>query len=184
MRVRSLFAAVTVACCLGTSALAANPMYDSWASHKPGTSVTLNSTSEVSGMKTESEIVYTLKEVTPEKAVIEVKTTTNAMGQKIESPATTMDIPSAGAGAAQNPTNAQAGAAGADVKTSEETVKVAGKEYKATCTVSKSDANGAKTEAKTWTSPEIPGTILKMESTSSGQMAMSTKMEVTKVELK
>ena len=183
MRIRSLSAAVALACCFVSSAFAANPAYDSWASHKPGTSVTMTSTSEVSGMKTESEMVYTLKEVTPEKAVIELKTTTTAMGQKMEGPATTMEIPSAGAAAPTEPVKA-AGAEGAAAQTSEETVKIAGKEYKATCTTTKSEANGAKTEAKTWTSPEIPGTLLKMESTSTGQMAMSTKMEVTKVELK
>jgi hypothetical protein len=186
MRIRSIFVAAAVACCFGTSALAANPLYDSWASHKPGTSVTTVSVTDMGTMKTEAEQVYTLKEVTPEKVVIEMKMSSTMMGTKTEMPPQTMEIPATAAAATPpaTPATPATPTPGVETKTSEETVKIAGKEYKATCTSTKSDANGMKTEAKSWTSPEIPNMLLKMESNSEGQMKMNTKMEVTKVEIK
>ena len=182
MHIRSILAAAAFACCFGTNTLAANPMYDSWAAHKPGTSVTMAGTNDVAGNKSEMGQVYTLKSVTPEKVVIEIVSSMMMMGTKTDMPPTTMEIPAAAPAAPPATPNAPAPAA--DTKTTDEKVTVAGKEYKATCTVTKADANGMKMTSTVWTSPEIPGMTLKMVSEGEGQMKMSTKMEVTKVEIK
>ena len=180
---RASIAAALFCCVTSAGALAANPVYDSWAKHKPGTSVTAATASEASGMKNDIETVTTLKEVTPEKVVVEMKMSMSVMGNKTEMPAQTMEIPAA-ASATATPGNPAGQAPAADSKTSEEKVTVAGKEYAATCTQSKSDQNGMKSETKVWTSPEVPGMTLKMETTTTGQMASTTKMQVTKIELK
>ena len=185
MQVRSFVAAFAAVVCCAAAAQAANPMYDSWASHKPGTMVTMAGTSEAGGMKTDMEQTYTLVEVTPEKAVVELKNTMTVMGNKTELPAQKMDIP-AGAPATpgETPGAAPAATPTPDAKTSEETVTVAGKAYKATCTETNADQNGMKIVSKVWTSPEVPGNMLKMESTTEGAMKSSTKLEVKKVEIK
>ena len=41
-----------------------------------------------------------------------------------------------------------------------------------------------KTTAKVWTSPDVPGMTIKMETKTEGQMASTTKTEVTKIDLK
>jgi hypothetical protein len=180
MRVRTLLVAVATVCCaVSSAALANNPQYDSWAKHKPGTCVTMAGTTEAAGMKTEMEQVYTLKAVTPEKVTVEIKSAMTMMGNKNEMPAQSMDIP-----ATAPEMKAPEGQKPPEAKTSQEKVTVAGKEYDATCTTIQSDANGMKTTAMTWASPEIPGMTLKMEAKTEGAVASTTKMEVTKVETK
>ena len=181
MRVRTIAAAMALFLCTA-GAFAANPAYDSWASHKPGTMVVMKGGTEASGMKTEMEQTYTLKEVTPEKVTIEMKNSMMVMGNKTDMPATTMEIPSGGA-ATPAPTPAPATPA-ADTKTSEETVTIDGKDYKATCTETKMDQNGMKSDSKIWTSPDMPGMTVKMETKTEGQMASTTTMMVSKVEIK
>lgn len=184
MTVRSILTAAAAVVCCAAAAQAANPTYDSWAKHKPGTVVVMAGSSEAAGMKSEMEQTFTLVEVTPEKAVVEMKNTMTVMGNKTELPAQKMDIPSGGpaAPAAATPPTQQPAAAAA--KTSEETVTIAGKEYKATCTESANEQGGNKSVSKVWTSPEVPGTVLKMETSIDGQMKSTTKLEVKKVELK
>ena len=184
MRIRSMIAAAVVSACFGASALAGNPMYDSWAKCKPGSSVTMTTASEVAGNKSDSETTTTLKSVTAEKVVVEIKTTMTMMGNKIESPATSMDIPATAAAPATPATPPAGGTPAAEAKVTQEKVTIAGKEYDATCTASKSDTNGMKMTSTVWTSPEVPGMTLKMVSEGEGAMKMSTKMEVTKIEMK
>ncbi|MFT3788549.1 MAG: hypothetical protein QM770_20650 [Tepidisphaeraceae bacterium] len=183
MRLSSLISAtLSFVAFTAASTFAANPMYDSWAKHKPGTSVTLKSATEASGMKTDSEQVYTLKEVTPEKVVIELKSSMIVMGNKTDTPAVTMEIPSGGEAAPA--ANATVAAGGATVKTSEETVSVAGKEYKATVTETTMDANGMKSSTKTWTSNDVPNLTLKSVVKTEGAMASSTTTELSAIDLK
>lgn len=173
--------AACLACFASASVFAdANPTYESWAKHKPGTCITMTGSSEAMGNKTELEQTFTLKEVTPEKAVVELKATMTMMGNKTEMPAQNIDIPAAASAATPTTPDPKA----PDSKTTEEKVTVAGKEYDAKCITTHTDVNGMKTTATIWQSPEVPGMTLKMETKSEGQMTMATKMELTKVELK
>ena len=184
MKLRSFVTAVAAVVCCAAAAQAANLTYDSWAKHKPGTMVVMAGTTEAGAMKSEMEQTFTLKEVTAEKVVLEMKNSMMVMGNKTEMPAQTMEIPAGAPAAAAAPATPPAMPGGAAAKTSEETVTVAGTEYKATCTESTIDQGGNKTVSKVWTSADVPGNVLKMESMTSGAMKASTKMEVKKVELK
>jgi hypothetical protein len=163
----------------------ANPAYTSWASQKPGTSVTMKNATEMMGQKTEMEMVSTLKEVTADKAVVEVKTSMTMMGNKTDMPAQTQDIPAkAPDGQPTDPIEA-AKKAGAEVKDlGEETVSIAGGSYKCKVMETKMDQQGMKVASKIWTSTDMPGMLVKLESKTEGQMASTSVMEVTAVDKK
>lgn len=156
-----------------------NPVYESWAKHKPGTSIKLKMVSEAAGNKTEMETVQTLKEVTPEKVVIENQTTMSVMGQKLEQPAMPMEIPAkmpAGQPGAAEPTKSP------DVQTKEstETVSVSGKSVSAKVLETKDKTSWS----KAWSSNDVPGTVVKMESKTTGDMASSMTMELVEMSIK
>jgi hypothetical protein len=185
MRLVSRVCTFAAALCLSAgfaAAQEANPMYESWAKQKPGTSVTVKTSSEMMGQKTEMETNMKLVEVTPEKAVIEAKTTVDAMGQKMEQPAQKMDIPAkATADQPADPIEA-AKKMGAEVKElADETVTVAGKSYTCKVMETKLKQGEMTMNGKSWLCKDMPGMLVKMESTTEGQMAGKTTMEVTDV---
>ncbi len=67
-----------------------------------------------------------------------------------------------------------------DVKTETgtETLKFAGLELKTKWTATKIEVMGTTTEAKAWTSDDVPGMIVKVESTTKGAVATSTKIDL------
>jgi hypothetical protein len=66
-----------------------------------------------------------------------------------------------------------------------EKVTVAGKEYSCKVYEFTGESNGVKTSGKSWTSEEIPGGMVKLESTSNvGGNDAKTTMAVTKIETK
>jgi hypothetical protein len=183
--------AVALGVCLLTSASRAadeemvdNPQYKSWARHKVGSSVTHEMTSSVGGQNFKSTITNKLAELTPEKAVLEVATKLDIAGvppqpaQKIEVAA---KVKKSEAAAGQMPP----GVKGEVKDKGTEKVSVGGKSY--TCKVQEftGESQGVKMKGKTWSSDEVPGTLVKMESTAnaSGQ-DMKSSMALTKVEVK
>ena len=156
--------------------------YDSWAKLKPGSSVTVKTISEASGQKTEMEMTYVLDSVTPEKAVVDVKTSMVVAGNKMDLPARKQDIPKVAAGGAA-PTPAPSTPT-PDIKQSEDTVKIGDKSYNCHVVEATSDNSGMKTTSKTWTCPEVPNMMVKMEASTTGTIASKTSMTVTKIDLK
>jgi hypothetical protein len=174
-----------MALCLSAGfALAGNsPAYDSWAKLKPGSSVTLKTTAEAAGQKSETETTYVLDEVTADKAVVEVKMSMVASGNKIDLPGRKMDIPKGTTTATPAPKPANPTPT-PNVKTSEETVTISGKPYKCQVTEVTNDANGTKSTSKTWMSDEVPNLLVKSESSTTGAVSAKAVMEVTKIEVK
>lgn len=188
MRLSRVLSFVAVACFVMTTAARAqeseNPAYKSWAAHKPGTMVKHKSVTDAAGQKMEGEMVWTLLEVTPEKAVIEMKTTMTVMGNKMEQPATKQEIPAKLAtGQSGNPAD-EMKKQGAEVKESEETVTVNGKEIKAKVYDVKMKQGEMDVTSKMWISNDVPGMLVRNETKTSGQMASDTKMELVEWELK
>lgn len=186
MRFAKWLSRAAVSClAVGMSAAQAgnNPMYDSWAKHGVGSSVKMKGSTDAAGQKTEMEITSTLTEKTDEKVVVEVKTTISMMGNKMDQPAQKMEFPAKMPEGQGTPAE-EAKKAGMEVKESEETVTIAGKEYNAKVIESTGKQNGMDMVAKVWTSTEVPGQMLKTVSTMTGAMNMSTTMEVTEVNAK
>jgi hypothetical protein len=169
----ALFGGALVARADGT-----NPIYDSWAKAKVGTAVSFSTVTEASGTKSEIDITSTLKEVTPDAVKIEQATSMVIAGNKTALPVQTISIDKAvkATAAAQAP-------AGDAPKTDvvKEDVTVDGKTYSCTVLTTNSESAGMKVSAKVWTCPDVPGTVVKSESSTSGTMTSSSKMTLTGV---
>jgi hypothetical protein len=178
---RSSVVAVFALALTAASAIAeTNPAYEAWAKHKPGSMVVHKSTADMGGNKMESEMTTTLVEVTPEKVVVEMKNVMVMMGNKIDSPPMKMDITKAMPTAPGQPADAPK----PEVKTSEETVTVGGKEYKCTVYETKMDSGGAVGVTKAWMSMDVPGGMVKSVMTMEKPMAGVTTVELVKFESK
>ncbi len=178
------FAIASVACFMltfGAFAIAEekeidNPQYVTWSKCGKGTSVTLESTSEME-MKnvpkqkpTVSTLTYTLVSVAPEKCVVEMAMTGYKANQ---------DVP------AKIKVDTSAKGAKAPNKTGSESVKAGdGKEYKCDVyeTEMDNDQNGMKshTSSKTWMCSDVPGGTVKSDTTTKSDMMTSHSVTLLK----
>jgi len=183
--VKTLLAAVLVmgagSLCYGADQID-NPTYKAWSKFKPGTSATMKMESDAGGMKSETETTTTLVELNADKAVVETKMSMNAGGQKMDMPAQKTDVP---AKLDKPPEAAAPNTPKPEVKESTEEVEIpGGKKVKAKVTETKSDANGMKTVSKVWMSDEVPGGMVKMETTMDGTVKGTTTMKLTACDIK
>ena len=165
----SLLAALTCYTALAGTVCAEqidSPDYQSWAKHKPGTSVTYKSTTEVKmplgspipTQNIESTITYTLKEVREDAVVVEAKIE-GGTNRTINIPA---KVDKDTEGTRQN-TKGEV----KDVKTGSEKVDVGGKSYDAKThemTVVTTGTQRMETHIKSWQVADVPGMMVKMES--------------------
>jgi hypothetical protein len=159
-----------------------NPVFASWAKSKPGTAVTLKITAEVAGQKSETRMTSTLSSLTADVATVEVETVTKAGGREFKSPPTKIEN--------KKVVELPAGKKKADfdkpegfVDQGEEKLKIGGKEYKTKWVRVKIKKDGSEYEAKTWSSDDVPGTMVKMETKSSGG-GVESKTTLELVEIK
>jgi hypothetical protein len=160
-----------------------NPLYTNWAKFKPGTEVVLKSTSvtKVAGQETKSEstIAYALKELTDEKAVVEMVSASNVNGTDIKTPPFAMTFTKT---IKKAPAAPPAGtAAQAKPEEGTETLKIAGGEYKAKWTKVKTSVAGTESVTTTWYSDDVPGTTLKNESVITGPVSTTVSMELVSI---
>jgi hypothetical protein len=129
-------------------------------------------------MKSEMTMTSKLVDMKPEEATVETTTKMVMMGNESTMPANTMKVPA-------KVDSGKAGPAAPDmknVKEGTEKVDVGGKSYNCKTKEYDTEANGSKTHMKVWTSDEVPGGTVKMESTTTGQA--DTKMTMTLVDVK
>ena len=162
-----------------------NPQYKEWAKYKPGTSMTMSTTSDAGGQSSKMETKTTIKEVTDDHVTLETAMSMDAGGQKMDMPAQSTEIKKMMEEMPATP-NAQAPADAPkpDTKTSEESVTVGAGTFKTKLTESTMEAAGNKTVSKTWTSDDVPGGMVKMEATTDGPMKSTTKMELKALDKK
>lgn len=159
-----------------------NPMYKQWAKYKPGTFVTMKSTSEMAGTKTESTVTTTLKSVTPEKIVVTMEVVSKMGDQEYKMPAQEMEYPAKIK--KEDMDDVQKAKDKPDTKKGKETVEVAGKKLATNWTEVKIDNEKMTTVTKMWESEEVPGGLVKMETDMKKPMAGKVKMIVVKFEVK
>jgi hypothetical protein len=153
-----------------------NPEYAQWAKYKKGTSITLKTTTTAAGMTTETLMVTELLDVTDTKVVIETTTVLKVAGMEIKTPfkrdvPKKVTVPDVKVDPKSKPPAAK-------TDTGTETLKLAGLELKTKWTVTKIEAAGTTTEMKIWMSDDVPGTMVKSESTTKSAFASSTKIEL------
>ena len=163
-----------------------NSMYQDWSQFKPGSFVVYKASTETMGMTNETEMTYTLKEVTSEKVVLELETVTVSAGVKVESPAETVEIPAKGEW--DEMPGDVIGDMGVDVydvvangtRVSESTEKITIKETEIEVQQIKveTDEAGNKVTATVWYSDEVPGKMVKSLTEVEGAVPVKSEMVV------
>jgi hypothetical protein len=161
-----------------------NPAYTSWASHKPDTTVTHEMKMTASGMEMTTEMTQKLLEVTPDAAVIEVRTKTQVMGQTRESPAQKNTIKAKVPKSEADMSALPPGTKGTVKEAGNETVTVAGNEYDCKVIEFTGEHQGMTSKGKAWMSDAVPGNMVKTEVESEGQMASKMTMQLVSIDAK
>ncbi|MGH7177516.1 MAG: hypothetical protein ACREJC_09070, partial [Tepidisphaeraceae bacterium] len=158
-----------------------NPQYASWAKHQVGTSVTMKIEVETGPMTVNQQMVQTLKEITPEKAVIESVVKTEMAGQTDERKVS-RDIP---AKVEPDRIDVPADMKNGTAKTvGKETVEIAGHSYDCRIVEFSGDGQQGKASGKSWRSEDIPGGLAKSDMVVEAQMKMNIGLVTTAVDLK
>jgi hypothetical protein len=156
-----------------------NPEYASWSKQKPGTRVTLKSTSETSGIASEFSATTTLVEIGADKLVLQTDTVVKAAGMEFKTPGEKRDVPKTftvpkGAKKDDAPKKPEG-----TTEEGTETLKVAGVEVKTKWYKYKMEQDGTKIETQMWMAEDFPGMLVKSITKMSGKVASTTKTEVT-----
>jgi hypothetical protein len=183
MRSLSRLAALGV-CLLSTSAFAEmveNPAYANWAKFKVGTSLTYSSEMQMQGMNMKSEMTQKLATLDADKAQIEMKMRANNM----DMPPQTITIPAKVEKTQVQPEPALPPGMKGEVKVlGKEKLSVAGKELECQVVQFTSEQDGQKLTGKSWTSEQVPGGLVKTETTLPGDGAGRNTMTLTAMDLK
>jgi hypothetical protein len=189
--IRSLLA-VSLGVCLCASVSRAaeeemvdNPTYKSWAKQKVGTAVTHEQSTAAGAAGTfKSTLTSKLLEVNEDKAVVEISVKLDIAGAPAP-PAQKQNIlakikkSQLGIGEIPEGMKAEAKEKG------KEKVSAGGKSYECKVMEFTAEGNGVKSKGKSWTSEEVPGSLVKMESTTTvNGTDMKSTMTLTKVEAK
>ncbi len=162
---------VAIFATLGTPALTSaqivdSPQYLSWAKAGKGASVTLQSTTVMGDDPTPitSTMVYKLRELNPDKAIIDMVTTTDQTGKTVTNSPQEFTIrrafpllPGIKKEDIGRPNDA--------LEKGDETLKLAGKEFKAQWYTFKGRTDAGPSTTRTWMSDDVPGMLLKSVTT-------------------
>jgi hypothetical protein len=156
-----------------------NSEFTNWSKFKKGTSVTIKTTTTAGGVTSETLSTSTLVEVGADKVVVEYVSVTKSGGTEVKLPAATRDIPKT-IPVVKNvkkdvDPNAPKEVSGED---GTETLKVLGQEFKTKWRKNKVEVAGITTVSKVWMCDDVPGMMVKMESTSTGAFASTLKIEL------
>ncbi|HUO09205.1 MAG TPA: hypothetical protein VM008_12940 [Phycisphaerae bacterium] len=146
-----------------------NPAYQSWAKFKPGTTVTYKQTTEMNmpamaGMsRPESVMTEKLIDVKPDAAIVEITMETTIMGQKHTMPARQTEVPAKIDKDKEGvPPNMKGEIK--DMKEGKDKVDVNGKSVDATTrefTVVTTEPRAMTANIKIWSTPDVPGGMVK-----------------------
>ena len=159
-----------------------NPEFANWSKFKKGTSVTLKVISTFNNMSTESTITSTMVEVGADKLVIEMTSVVKSGAMEFKSEPVKRDVSKTVTLPKEfKKEDFAKGKPPGTYEEGTETLKVGGMDVKTKWYKYKADVDGIKTEAKMWTSEDVPGLMVKSEMTTSGAVATTTKMEITEI---
>ena len=156
-----------------------NPEYANWAAFKAGA---MCKSKTVLGVKTragkmtivEMTNTMTLKEITAEKAVVEMVVVTKMKGNETKMPPQSREVPAK----IDKPTEPSEPSEKpkVEIKEGEEEITVAAGTFKCKTSETTTTANGKTTVAKIWTCEKVPGKMVKMTSETTG--GATTSMEL------
>ena len=181
MRLASLASVVVLALAAGGASAEdtiENSEFANWSKFKKGTSVTVKTTSTANGFTSEIVSTSTLVEVGADKVVVEYVTVTKFNGMEVKAPAARREIPKTIAVVKDPPKRDPKDPKVTEMETGTETIKIIGLELKTKWTKNKVDAGETKVESKVWMCDDIPGMMVKMESSMTGTVTSTTKVEL------
>lgn len=169
-----------------------NPAYQSWATCKPGSTLTRTSEGTMGGVVIRYQIASKLVELTAEKAVVDIviRSLGPDMKPEADSPADkrpakrTEILARVKKEDVQRPDAVPAGVKGQTKVLPDEDVTVAGKTYKCQVVQFAGESQGTTVSGAFWTCPTVPGQLVKMEEKFGGAVQGTAKMTLTAVDLK
>lgn len=157
-------AAVAVCTSVFAAELVDNPRYQAWAKYKAGTNVKMDMSTNAGGQNMKSAMTTTLKEVTPEKVVLEMKTSMTMPGMAAPMDnVMTMTEPAKIEAAKIKPTNPEQMPNCKVIGKGTEDVKIGDKTYKCNWYEVEVESQGMKVTSKMWTCDELPDKMIKNE---------------------
>lgn len=155
-----------------------NSEYTNWSKFKKGTTVTVKMTSVAAGITSETVSTSTLVEVGADKVVVEYVSVTKSGGTEVKTPAAQREIPKTIAVVKKDKNDDPNAPKEVSSENGTETLKILGRELKTKWTKNKVEVAGITTESKVWMCDDVPGMMVKMESTSTGAFASTVKVEL------
>jgi len=170
-------AAVAVCTSIFAADLVDNPRYQAWAKYKAGTNVKMDMVTAAGGQNMKSVMTTTLKEVTPEKIVIEMKTSMTVPGMAAPMDnVMTMTEPAKIEKEKIKPTDPEKMPNCKVLGKGTEDVKIGGKTYKCDWYEVEVETQGMKVTSKMWSCNDLPDKMVKNDT----KMAMgNTTMILT-----
>ena len=158
--IRHLLAATLLTALVPTASQAVevveSPMYKSWSKAKPGTAVTVKSVTVMNGQRIESTLRYTLVDLSPQRALVEMVVTNKGVAsapQKLEHRRDFPLLP----GVKKEDIGKPPGAS----EQGREAITIAGKKYACQWYDIKARVEAGESIARTWMTPDVPGMLLK-----------------------
>lgn len=163
-------------------ALVDNPQYQNWAKYKVGsmqkTSMTQSIKAEGQDMNNTGSITFTLKELTPDKAVVEMVQEISIGGQSTTVPTRMMEFKAKVPVTATQPVAPEGGKV-TRTGSGDEELTVGGKKYMCHWEEWQMESPEGKMTSKVWTSKDVPGGVVKTESSGDMQgVKMTAKTEL------
>ena len=154
-----------------------NPEYAAWSKFELGTSLTVKMVMESNDMSHESTQLVKLLEVGSDNLVLETDMTMTIAGRKTHA-TVRRDVPKTHA-PPSDVDKADAAKPAVTLEEGAETLTLGGARYKCQWKHTKVSVKGKETELKTWHCDEVPGGMMKMESTTGGTANIKTRVDVT-----
>jgi hypothetical protein len=146
--------------------------YKTWSACKVGSWIKLKTDIEKASGTGTAEQTTTLVDVTPGKLILEQTGTVTAKGKTTTLPVQKLEVtPAEDAG-------------GKVVKKGDEELSIAGKKLKCHWEQIDIEGDGQKSSSKVWTSPDVPGGLVKMETRITGKGAQTIKVVLLEWEKK
>lgn len=150
-----------------------NPLYQNWAQFKPGSYAKLKQVTEAVGTNAETIFIYTLREVTAEKIVVEKKTVVILDGQKKERPTTLLNY-----AAKITKEEAEKQKPRGMFAEGREEIEIAGRKIKTKWVEAEVKKDDRVSRTKLWTSEGVPGRTVKITSSRTHPLKMSSTREL------
>lgn len=168
----------------GAEEMVDNPAYKSWSKSKPGTSVSLSGITKLAGTEMKSNIVFKLVSIDKDRAVVEMTSKLDTPGAP-QQPPQKEELPAKVKKSEADGSKMPEGVKGSVKEKGKENIEVAGKKYQCKVFEFEGQLGEQKLTGKSWTSEEIPGMLVKSESTMKVQgMDVTSTTILTKIESK